>query len=107
EKLAYRPFSIDRHREYVSQQLRFGKCSALGLYLQLLDARLDQMGCVFTVHDREIPLITDAIRMQPQDPIPDRMKSSAPQCWQLLAEQVSHSPHHLLGRFVREREEEN
>ena len=62
---------------------------------------------VLAIQDREIALIAEQLRVLPQDPVADRVKRAAPQRRQFLSQQIRHPPHHLPGRLVRERQQQN
>ena len=79
----------------------------LRVNLRVGEVGLDQILRIIAVKNREVALIAERVRVQPQNPRADGMKRPAPERAQFVAEQFGDALHHFTRRLVREREQQN
>src|SRR5262245_7687505 len=62
---------------------------------------------IVAIHNSEVALVPEQVRMPAQNAVAYGMKGAAPEGRQILSEEVRYAAHHFLGGFVGEREQED
>ena len=93
--------------EDIGQNLGFGKSGRFDVDPGRLDAALEQLRRIFSIHDGEIGLKSDTIAMSPQHTGTDGMKGASPRYEGLRTQKISYSLHHLPSCFVGEGEQKD
>ena len=63
---------------------------------------LDQMPRVLLIQNGEVPRVTQVLRVDAENAIPDGVKGAAPQTCAFAAQQIGDTTHHFARGFVRE-----
>ena len=98
---------VDRVADNVSENVRFRKLFVSATKSLSRDNALKQFFLIVTIHDREIFLKSELLRVATQDPISNRMKSSSPKLRRSSRKKVVNAIEHFASCFVGEREEQD